>query len=619
MLHSVATLSKIFEKKFNQSFPFPPILFVVQNFEHELRENTPEMYLKWVLEEKENLSETDEIKKYNETVRVVKQFPNLSSKSPNILLLSHPHRMTYQSKLPHLTFDQLDFDYKTKIQELKLILKNELKPKTFHFMKVNGEFLADLSRELVHSMKTLDGYDVGPALVRELSSELMKNSFEIYLKNLNSISLPQDENILENLYLTSKNESLNLFLQNCTGGIESFDNTKSFTRLTNSIEEFYENHKKNNTLQSELFCNLILTDKFNDIRSYHFGSVEDYDWSIIELKSKYISLAKGPENIKKKVFDNFLLKESSLKRELVMKENSQKDFKQLMLLLVVTFLFSFFGSLFVPLKILKSFYTFIIILIVFIIVVFHNIFETESILSFEDIQYVFNFFKGIAVTIYGIKSFTMPIVWKSYLIIKPIVDPFKKQIILISIFIALLIYIRNFLRERSLNSTSTSGKTNHPLNKQDEDILSKAIEILNNKKKDEKYQKMKIEINKKLKLNEPLTEEEEEFLMKEKEEKKMLKLMMKNHETPKSVQILEPPVNSSKQIVEANEALKNFENLFPDEKKSSDVIDVTNDDVSFDESGIQSFGTPRGTQKSFISKKMPKTPDAPKKLKKKKK
>eukprot|EP01080_Neovahlkampfia_damariscottae_P012479 gene12479-6227_t len=621
MLHSVATLSKIFEKKFNQSFPFPPILFVVQNFEHELRDNTPEMYLKWVLEEKENLSETDEIKKYNETVRVVKQFPSLSQQSPNILLMSHPHRMTFQSKLPHLPFDQLDFDYKQKIQDLKLILKNELKPKLFNFMKVNGEFLADLSRELVHSMNTLDGYDVGPALVRELSSQLMKTSYEIFLKNLTSIELPQNELILKNLYFDSRNESLNLFLQNCTGGIESFDNAKSYAKLISSIEDFYEIHKSNNTYQSELFCTSLLTERFKEIRSSHFSSVEEYDYAIIELKSKYVALAKGPDNIKKKVFENFMWKESSLKRELVMRENSQKDFKQLMLLLVVTFAAAFITSLFAPLKILKSIYNVIIILIILIIVVFHNILETESILSFEDIQYAFNFFKGIASAVSGIKNFVIPIIWKSYSIVKPLIDPYKKQLFLISIFIMLIAFIRNYFKEQSTgggNGGKTGGDPILPLmSSQDEDIFKLAVDIIQKKKKDHHYQKMKKETNKKLKSHQKLTQEEEEFLKLEKQQAKLLK-SLDEEERIKSIKSETPKVNMNQtHIVEANEALKNFQSLFKDDKKLN-TEEITYFEDTFDESDIMApSGTPKG-HNSFLGKKLPKTPDAPKKEKKKK-
>jgi hypothetical protein len=573
MLHSVATLSKIFEKKFNQTFPFPPILFVVQNFEHELRENTPEMYLKWVLEEKENSLETEEIQKYNETVRVVKQFPDLTE-TKKILLIGHPHRMTYQSKLPHLNYDDLDFEYKSKIQEIKLIIKNQLKPKNFNFMSVNGEFLADLSRELVHSMNTLDGYDVGPALVRELSLELMRNAFELYVKKMNSISLPENLDILKNLHLHSKNDSMQLFEQNCTGGIESFDNSKSYSKLISSMDDFYQNYQSNNTLQSELYCTSILSEKFKSIRAHHYGSVEDYDWAIIELKSEYVAEAKGPDEIKVKAFDNFLSKESSLKRELVMRENSQKDFKQLILLLVVSFFTVFFSSFFIPWNILKSLSTAFVIVIIAVIVIFHNIFETATIVSFEEIQYMFNFFKGIGGSLYSIKSFLMPILWKSYSIIQPIVDPYKKQLFLFGVLIGLYLYLKNKFKSKD--------PVLPKMNQDDEEILKKAMEILN-KTKNKKDKILKIKI-----ANE---------LSKEKEEL-----------------ILEEHVNE-----QFNTSLENlFFNEIQTPKKDNIPLTPTLDhDLDLSEKiQIPPNGTPK-SQKSRTSQ-TPETPKAPIKQKKKK-
>lgn len=137
MLHSVVTLSRVFEKRFNKTFPFPPILWTVQDFEHELGDFTAETYLDWVLEEKNNINETLEIKKYNETVRVVKQFPDIGK--PRILLMNHPHRTTRISKLPSIPFSELDKQYQQEVNLLKELINRRLKAKMFNHLAVNGK------------------------------------------------------------------------------------------------------------------------------------------------------------------------------------------------------------------------------------------------------------------------------------------------------------------------------------------------------------------------------------------------------------------------------------------------------------------------------------------------
>lgn len=461
MLHSVATLSKVFEKKFNKNFPFPPILFTIQDFEHELGSNTPESYLNWVLEEKDNSNETEVIQKYNETVRVVKKFPDFGE--PRILLMSHPHRPTKISKLPNLLFQNLDNEYKQQVLDLKILIQNRLQPKSFNFIEVNGEFIANLARELVHTMNTLDNVDVGPALVRELAQVLMKSCFDQYVHNLTQkVELPQDVSKLEQVHSFSKVESLNLFVNNCTGGVDSYDNKKSYDRLIEMIDQFYLHHVKNNTYQSEIFCTKILTEKFNDIRFKYFESIENFDLAIQEVLIYYQQVSKGPLYIKNKVKQSFMSNDVLLKRELVMRENSQKDFKQIMSFLLVLCLFLFIISIFIKSDIIQKLYTLFLIMTVLVVMIFHNILGIDEVIKFEHIQSIFNIFRGTGSFIQLIIQYITPIIGRIYSIISPIIRPYQNYMILILVMYIIIYYFKQ--------SSEKSEIQKH--------ILEKAIELV---------------------------------------------------------------------------------------------------------------------------------------------
>lgn len=95
--------------------------------------------------------------------------------------------------------------------------------------------LSNLARELVMSMNNMDMADVGPALVRELANELKKICFEKYKSKMLNLSLPQDVADIEILHIQSKAEALSIFRANCTGGLESYDNSKSYNQLQVSL------------------------------------------------------------------------------------------------------------------------------------------------------------------------------------------------------------------------------------------------------------------------------------------------------------------------------------------------------------------------------------------------
>lgn len=149
-LHSVVALSRIFENKLNQTFPFPKMMWIVQQFEHDLAELTIEGYLDFALQEKENPKDTDEIRKYNETVRVVQQFPQVDM--PRIMLMSHPKKGILTRQLINFEFEDLDEAYRNQILQIRQLVNDRLYPKRFNHMAVNGECTYNLFTILSFSL-----------------------------------------------------------------------------------------------------------------------------------------------------------------------------------------------------------------------------------------------------------------------------------------------------------------------------------------------------------------------------------------------------------------------------------------------------------------------------------
>lgn len=134
---SVVALSKIFETRLGQSFPFPRILWVVQQFEHDLLSLSMEEYLDFAVREKANPYGSDEIRKYNETVRVMQQFPH--SEAPRIVLFPHPHHASSMKKLPTYDFVDLDHEYQDEIGHVRNLILSRVFTKKFNMVSASGE------------------------------------------------------------------------------------------------------------------------------------------------------------------------------------------------------------------------------------------------------------------------------------------------------------------------------------------------------------------------------------------------------------------------------------------------------------------------------------------------
>ena len=112
-------------------------MWTVQQFEHDLASLSIEGYLDFALQEKPNHHELDEIRKYNETVRVMQQFPRILE--PRILLLPHPRKGSLMRDLTHYDFGHLDYEYRIQVAGIRqLIFKRALPPKKFNHVAVSG-------------------------------------------------------------------------------------------------------------------------------------------------------------------------------------------------------------------------------------------------------------------------------------------------------------------------------------------------------------------------------------------------------------------------------------------------------------------------------------------------
>lgn len=112
-------------------------MWVVQQFEHDLGSLSIEGYLDFALQEKPNAHESEEIRKYNETVRVMQQFPKMDN--PRIVLLPHPHKGTLMKELPRFEYKDLDLEYKMQISGMRQLIHARSLPKKFNHVSVTGE------------------------------------------------------------------------------------------------------------------------------------------------------------------------------------------------------------------------------------------------------------------------------------------------------------------------------------------------------------------------------------------------------------------------------------------------------------------------------------------------
>ncbi|KAG2386453.1 hypothetical protein C9374_002197 [Naegleria lovaniensis] len=326
LLHSVATLSSVFENQFNETFPFPPILWTIQQYEHDLMNYTHEEYLDWVLQEKPNIFNTDEIRRYNETVRVVKQFPEFGK--PRILLLNHPHKATGLPRLPSLKYHELDLEYQYQVSYLRQLIETRLRPKQFKHLAVSGEYLANLIESMVKHMNTLDTADVGLALIKELSFILKQHCLEQYNQKLHSIPLPQDLDFLQNQHEEMKSHSLDIFKKNCTGGLDLFGNVEYYHDLGKQIDKIFSDYLPNNGVAAFKECSDILSKLFDQYITKNQlgeGGVEQFDKAIEMMKQLYFQQAKGPNDIKQKVLKDFESNTATAARNRILDKTTAED------------------------------------------------------------------------------------------------------------------------------------------------------------------------------------------------------------------------------------------------------------------------------------------------------
>lgn len=80
-------------------------------------------------------------------------------------------------------------------------------------------------------MNRMNNSDVGEALIRELTFELKKISFDQYLKEFQELTLPQNVDVLQITHSRAREQALKLFYSNCTGGITAYDNSRTYSDL----------------------------------------------------------------------------------------------------------------------------------------------------------------------------------------------------------------------------------------------------------------------------------------------------------------------------------------------------------------------------------------------------
>lgn len=251
-------------------------------------------------------------------------------------------------------------------------------------------------------MNALDTSDVGVALIRELAVELRKACFEQYSKEMSKLPLPQNVEALLDVHQQAKIASLAMFERNCTGGISSYDNIRAYSELSKLINSTFESHVSNNTYVAHMACSELVQSLFKPLREHAFASLEEFDDIARELSELFLIQAKGPLKIKEEILAKYTQNEVALKRELVLKDNSQSDFKHMVTSLSLIFLISFFGNTFVQpwnqelANLAATLYTMSALLILIITVVFHNMFEVQAFVQFTDLQVAFGMLKYLS-------------------------------------------------------------------------------------------------------------------------------------------------------------------------------------------------------------------------------
>ena len=239
-------------------------------------------------------------------------------------------------------------------------------------------------------MNRMNYSDVGETLIREMTIELKTICFKNYKKQLEIIQPPQNEHLLKQIHEETRDASLDLFKQNCTGGISAYDNMYYYSELQKMIENTFEQYVRNNSLVSHMTCTKLVQQLNEVLRADRFTSIDQFDEAVATLTKQYFNSAKGPSDVKQTIFDTFLRNEVSLKRELVLKESAQFDFKVMVISLALMFSsFLILSIVITPFNrdlstVFMAFYGVCGLLILFITAVFHNLFEIQEFLHFAE-------------------------------------------------------------------------------------------------------------------------------------------------------------------------------------------------------------------------------------------
>lgn len=349
LLHSVVALSEVYKANTTLSFPFPPIFWTVQQFEHELGSSSPNDVLARALTEiaPTNLTVNNlEILRYNQTVRTVKdQFPEFPS-STKILLMHRPHS-TKMSRLPDVRREDYVREYVSEIDQIRSLIHTHLTPKAFSSNLTaedsSGEFMAKMLENVVEQMNNVQSVHFGKTLVRQISEQLQKRAWTLYLVAMNTRApLPQSEEVLRQAHDEESVKSLNLFEQKCPGGLKLFGNDEIYRSLNETIESWFESQLGNNTLVARVHCNELVNTIFERAWTLDNGNytVDSFDQDVSWMTHQYTSSVRGPKDIKDKALEDMLQK-LNVKRMNLLHLEAKQDLTSMLAICIIVFLFSY--------------------------------------------------------------------------------------------------------------------------------------------------------------------------------------------------------------------------------------------------------------------------------------
>ncbi len=347
LLYSVVALSEVYKANTTQPFPFPPILWTVQQFEHELNGSSPNDVLKRALTEIPPTNDTInslEIMRYNQTVRTVKnQFPVFLD-STKILLMNRPHHCK-MSQLPDVRRESYVREYVEQIDQLRNLIHTQLTPKAFSSNLTaedsSGEFMAKMLESVVEQMNNVQSIHFGAALVREVSKQLKERAWTLYLVAMNKKApLPQSEETLRQVHNEESIRSLEHFEQKCPGGLKRFGNDELYKSLNETIESWFEYQLgTNNTAVARAYYNDLVNTMFERVWKGNY-TVDSFDLDESQITNEYTRNARGPKYIQDKALQN-MLEKLNAKRMNLLHQEARQDLTSMLVICIALFLFSY--------------------------------------------------------------------------------------------------------------------------------------------------------------------------------------------------------------------------------------------------------------------------------------